>query len=111
MILTSCRVDREPIDRNSRIPVNIQIRPFRTDDYPDIVDVFNAAYPDYPGTVDEMRYYDEHRDPNTQFERFVAEYEGQMVGTSTYWQAPWMFHPRKFFFELAVRPEHQGQGV
>jgi GNAT superfamily N-acetyltransferase len=91
--------------------MSIEIRPFRTDDYPAIVEVGNAAYPDYPGTVEEMRYYDEHREPTHKFARFVAERAGRIVGAASYMHTPWMFHPRKFFFDLSVRPEEQGQGV
>lgn len=91
--------------------MNLQIRPFTSDDYPAVNDIGNAAYPEYPGTADEMRFRDEHRDPKCQFRRWVAERDGCVVGSSEYNQMPDMYHPRKFTVSVTVHPDYQSQGI
>jgi GNAT superfamily N-acetyltransferase len=87
------------------------IRPFTADDCPAINDVLNAVYPEYPGTVEELRYDYEHRDPKCKFRRFVAERDGRVVGLGGYDQFSGMYHPRRFVLEFAVLPEYQGQRI
>ena len=87
------------------------IRPFTPDDYPATSAVANAVYAEYPGTVDELRYNDEHRDPKCKFARWVAEDDGRVVATGEYGQSAGMFHPRKFWIEIAVHPGCQGRGI
>jgi GNAT superfamily N-acetyltransferase len=91
--------------------MNINIRTFTVDDYEAVVAVNNAVYPEYPDTIDEWRYWDEHRDPKCKWARWVAEQDGQVVGFGGYDQNPGMFHPRKFGLGAAVHPEYQGRGV
>lgn len=87
------------------------IRPFTPDDYPAQVAVANAVYDEYPGTVEEARYNDEHRDPKTKHARWVAEREGRVVAVGEYGQSAGMFHPRKFWIDIFVHPEWQGRGI
>jgi GNAT superfamily N-acetyltransferase len=87
------------------------MRSFTSDDYPMVNDINNAAYPEYPGTADEMRFRDEHRDPKCKFQRWVAECDGRVVGSAEYGQMPDMYHPRKFFVSVTVHPDHQRRGI
>jgi ribosomal protein S18 acetylase RimI-like enzyme len=87
------------------------IRPFTPDDYEALVAVNNAAFPEYPGTVEEWRFWDENRDPKCEFARWVVEQDGAVVGFAQYMQPIWMYHPRKFMIEGAIHPEYQGQGL
>jgi GNAT superfamily N-acetyltransferase len=89
------------------------IRPFTysNEDYAAIVAVGNTAYPDHPGTVTEERFFDEHRDPKCKFGRWIAEVAGEVVGVGAFGQHTDMYHPRKFWIQATVRPEHQGQGI
>lgn len=91
--------------------MNPIIRPFTANDYPKTVAVLNAVHPDYPDTVAELCFFDEHRDPKCRFERWVAERDGVVVGIGQWGHATGWFHPRKFWMELSVHPEHQGRGV
>ena len=91
--------------------MTVTIRPFTADDYPSVIDVLNAVHPDYPDTVEELRFYDEHRDPKCRFDRWLAERDGTVVGIGQCGHAAGWFHPRKFWMDLSVHPEHQGRGV
>src|SRR5207249_170059 len=84
---------------------------FATDDYPAVVAVSNAVYVDYPGTIEEKRFHDEHRDPKCRFQRWVAEDNGEVVAHAEYRQAEWSYHPHRFFVSVAVRPDRQGRGI
>ncbi len=87
------------------------IRPFTPDDYPAITAVNNAVYTEYPESEEEMRFRDEHRDPKCKFRRWVAERDGRVVAVGAYGQYAGMYHPRKFWIDLHVHPEHQRQGI
>jgi GNAT superfamily N-acetyltransferase len=91
--------------------MNPLIRPFTRDDYPALIHVRNAALPEYPGTVEEMRYHDQHRDPKCEFRRWVAEQDGRIVAAGMYSQSPWMYHPRKFEVYVTVHPDFQCRGI
>lgn len=49
-------------------------------EYKAIVQVWNAANPDDPGSVDTWRHWDQHREPDRLFTRFVAEHQEDIVG-------------------------------
>jgi GNAT superfamily N-acetyltransferase len=87
------------------------IRPFTPDDYEAVVAIGNAVFPEYPGTVEEARFHDANRDPKCKNFRWVAEVDGQVVGSANLNQSPMMYHPRKFWMDVEVHPEHQRQGV
>lgn len=89
----------------------LQIRPFTADDYPAIVEVSNLAFPESPMSVEEVRHSDEHRDERCKEARWVAEQGGQVVGHGMYGQWSTMYHPRKFFVDLTVRPDRRGEGI
>ena len=92
---------------------NLTLRNFSASDadYAAVVAVDNACFPEYPGTVEELRHDDSSRSPEMKFQRWVAELDGQLVGFSSHSQFEGMFHPRKFSLFLAVAPAHQGQGI
>jgi len=87
------------------------IRPFSPDDYPAVVSIGNAVYVDYPGSVEEQRFQDEHRDPRCALQRWVAECAGCIVAYGEYTQFPGTYHPRRFVINVVVHPEHQGQRI
>jgi GNAT superfamily N-acetyltransferase len=89
----------------------VTIRPFTPEDYPALARVSNAVYTDYPNSVDELRFGDEHRDPKCHFARFMAERAGEVVGLAEVGQSAGMFHPRKFWLGVTVAPEWQGRGI
>ena len=87
------------------------IRAFTPDDYPGISAVWTACFPDHPETAEELRHGDENRAPKYQWGRFVAEENGEIIGEGGYGQGGGMYHPRKFFLAVAVRPDKREQGV
>jgi GNAT superfamily N-acetyltransferase len=91
--------------------MGLRIRPFESKDYEAVVEIGNRLFPEYPDTVDEVRYQDEHRDPKCKFQRFVAELGGRVVGHARYDQSSAMYHPQKFEIGVFVDPEHQGRGI
>lgn len=91
--------------------MGFEIRPHEERDYPSISYVNNAVYREYPQTVEEIRYDDEHRDPKLHFERWVAEVDGDVVAAGTGQHFGFMFHPRKFYVSVMVHPEYEGRGV
>ncbi|MFQ5796179.1 MAG: GNAT family N-acetyltransferase [Candidatus Bipolaricaulia bacterium] len=91
--------------------MDVRIRPFTPEEYETIVEIGNRIFPDYPETVEEVRYGDEHRDPKCRFQRYVAEHEESVVAFGSYDQSPWMYHPQKFKIEVYVDPDHQGRGI
>jgi GNAT superfamily N-acetyltransferase len=91
--------------------LNDFLRPFEAADYPAITALYNSAYPDFPISVDKMRYMDERRDPRCQSQRWVVERAGAVIGVAEYDQRAWAYHPRRFRVDLAVDPACQLQGV
>ena len=88
-----------------------QIRAFTQDDYPALAELENAVYPEYPNSVDELRFDDEHRDPKCRFERHLAVQDGRVAGVGLFGQSAGMYHPRRFFLALSVLPAARGRGI
>lgn len=88
-----------------------KIRDFEPDDYKALVDVDNAEFPEYPGTVEEARFQDRARDPKCRFRRWVAEVDGHAVAYANYEQWSGQYHPRKFSIYSVVHPRFQGKGM
>ena len=91
--------------------MSLEIRPFRPDDYPALVEIFNAIDPENLQTVAEMRHHDEHREADKVFARLVAKQDGRIVGCADYSHFSEGFHPRKFSLGVSVHPDFQRQGV
>lgn len=96
--------------------MSYRIREFRDSDYPAMIAVSNAVFPDYPSTEEEGRHGDAHRDPKCRFERFVAESETEaggteVVGVGIISQSATSYHPRKFALEVLVHPDWQGRSI
>lgn len=88
-----------------------EIRPYRDRDAELVVRVGNAAWPDHPMTVEELRFNDANRDAKCRHARFVAEEGDQVIGVGNYGQFPDMYHPRKFYLEISVHPDRHRQGI
>lgn len=80
-------------------------------DYGIVANLHNAVYSDYPDTPEDLRYYDERREPKYRLGRLIAERNGQPVGLGVYRQSVDAYHPQRFGFEIAVHPDHQSRGV
>jgi GNAT superfamily N-acetyltransferase len=95
-------------------PARVSIREFRPEDYPALVDLMNRIEPEYPTTVEETRYEDEHVD-HTKYvlRRSVAVRPGtdEVLGATEYEHNPWTFDPDRYGVWVGVRPEAQGRGI
>ncbi|PMP84165.1 MAG: GNAT family N-acetyltransferase, partial [Chloroflexus aggregans] len=91
----------------------VRVRPFEHDDsdYAALVAIANAVFPDNHETVDEIRHWDTTRPAHCVQRRWLAEVDGTIVAAAEYFQPAWMYHPRKFFVNVAVLPVWQGQGI
>jgi mycothiol synthase len=87
------------------------IRRFTPDDYVQIVNVYNALFPDQPGTAAEWRENDARRDPQYQHARWVAARHNRIVGFASYGQSVWRYDPHDFTVAIHVLPDCQGQGI
>jgi GNAT superfamily N-acetyltransferase len=88
-----------------------EIRESTPGDWPALVELNNAVYPDYPTTLMEFQHHEQHRDPKVRFQRWVAVRGGEIVGATEYHQPTDMYHPRKFWMELSVRPDLRHHGI
>ncbi|HSM55533.1 MAG TPA: GNAT family N-acetyltransferase [Candidatus Sulfomarinibacteraceae bacterium] len=91
----------------------LNIRPFDyTDaDYEALVAVCNAIEPERPSSVPAYRHWDNNRESQYHFRRYLAELNGQVVATAATGHAAWSHQPHKFFVNVQVLPEHQGKGI
>jgi GNAT superfamily N-acetyltransferase len=87
------------------------LRPFTDNDYAALCAFRCAAEPDYPVTVEELKYHDAHRDPKCLEGRWLCEKKGDVVASAGYSQSPWAYHPKKFWLSITVHPERRRQGI
>jgi GNAT superfamily N-acetyltransferase len=86
------------------------IRHVRPGDYPAVAQVAAAAFPGMPFHANELQEEDTPVPPQL-CERWVAEENGQILGSASYFQSQTRYHPQKFWMDLFVAPSHQGEGV
>ena len=87
------------------------IRMVTADDYEALAELNNAVFPEDKYTADEHRYLDNVTEPPCKSGRLVAFQENELVGSAKFNQFIGMYHPQKFFLELFVHHESQGQGI
>jgi GNAT superfamily N-acetyltransferase len=94
--------------------MSLVIRDFEPKDYPVLCQIMNSIYPDdlvILVTEPVVRFRDEHADPKCKWRRWLAEWDGEVVGYGAYGQHPGMYHPRRFGINVAVQPPRWGQGI
>jgi len=80
-------------------------------DYPALVAVGKASYPDYAETVEELRHWDKTWDHSKYFKlRLVAEDAGRVVGYGQVNHMRWAFVPTKYRLDIVVLPEDRRRG-
>lgn len=89
----------------------IHIRPFTPDDYPEIVDIYNANDPDDLMTVEGLADRDTKRDAKCKHARWVAIVDNGVVGTGLYSQDIHTYEPHRFFVSIQVHPGSQRMGI
>ena len=87
------------------------MRPATPADYPALVAVGKASYPDYGETVEEWRHWDKTWDHSKYFKRrLVAEDAGRIVGYGLVNHMRWAFVPTKYRVDITVLPEDRRRG-
>lgn len=91
----------------------VHVRPFREDDYPRSVEIWNLSYPDLAGTVEEARYEEANWDYRHYTRlRFIAEDDGgTAIGFGRINHVPDEFHPDKYSLDVVVDPAYRRRGV
>jgi len=89
----------------------LSVRPFTADDYSAIANLHRVNVPEVALDAGEWRFDDAHRPAHCRWARWVAEWNGRVVGFAQYDQHPTHYHPRKYMLELFVDPEFLGRGV
>ncbi len=87
------------------------IRDFTEADYEAWAELHNDVYPDYAESAEERRRADRLREPQHQLRRWVCEAGDRLVGTGSYYQETWGYHPRKFNVEVVVAPSARRRGL
>lgn len=94
-----------------KISPKTAIRAATPADYPVLVALNKASYPDYGETEEEWRHWDETWDHEKYFKlRVVAEDAGRVVGFGVVNHMRWAFVPTKYRIDITVHPDHRGRG-
>lgn len=89
----------------------IQIRPFNPTDaeYEAILRLRNTIQPDNPSTVAIWRHWDDQRNPDEIFRRFVVEADSWLLAYGHVGETA--TRDGTFFIEAHIHPNHQGGGL
>ncbi|WP_407571066.1 GNAT family N-acetyltransferase [Deinococcus altitudinis] len=80
-------------------------------DLPALVDLWNAATPDAPTTLEIQEFRERNRSKALAFGRLVAEQHGQVCGVATFAQPEWSGEAGKLWVVLTVAPDSRTQGT
>jgi GNAT superfamily N-acetyltransferase len=87
------------------------VRTATSADYPALIAINKASYPDYGETEEEWRHWDKTWDHSKYFKtRLVAEDAGRVVGFGLVNHMKWAFVPTKYRIDVAVQPDQRGRG-
>jgi len=88
------------------------MRDFDHTDYPRLLEIYNANYPDYARSVEEWRARDESVDRSKYYlQRYAFLESNSIVGFGDVSHVTDMFHPHKFWINILVDPPSQGRGI
>jgi GNAT superfamily N-acetyltransferase len=92
--------------------LSLEMREFDPTDYPRLLEIYNANYPDYARSVVEWRSRDETVDRSKYYwQRYSFLERKAIVGFGDVSHVTDMFHPYKFWITILVDPSSQGRGV
>ncbi|HZY46617.1 MAG TPA: GNAT family N-acetyltransferase [Candidatus Bathyarchaeia archaeon] len=92
----------------------LEISEFKADDYGTLAKVFGLIFPDYDRTPEEWKFEDESLDRSKfYFKRYSCKLQGAQrpAGFAQCQHVPWMYNPKKLWFDIWVDPEQQRKGV
>ncbi|HFC11617.1 MAG TPA: GNAT family N-acetyltransferase [Anaerolineae bacterium] len=80
--------------------------------YAAIERIANTIYPEYPETMADMQRRDRKREAKYHFQRFVGRESGsqRIIAYGEARHDSYSHHPQKFWVEVYLLPEQQGQG-
>jgi len=88
------------------------VREFDPTDYPRLLEIYNANYPDYARSVGEWRIRDESVDRSKYYlQRYAFLESNAIVGFGEISHVADMFHAYKFWINILVDPPSQGRGI
>src|SRR5260370_8928940 len=82
--------------------LSLEIRGFEESDYPRLAEIYDAIFPERSRSVEEWQFYDDSLDKSKYYFRRYAcinSATGVALGFGEMWNPPWMFHPKKFWFD------------
>jgi len=92
--------------------LSLEMREFDPIDYPRLLEIYNANYPDYARSIVEWRSRDEMVDRSKYYlQRYSFLERRAIVGFGEVSHVTDMFHPYKFWINILVDPASQGRGI
>src|SRR5712692_10479459 len=92
--------------------LSLEMREFDPTDYPRLLEIYNANYPDYARSVVEWRSRDESVDRSKYYlQRYSFLESNAIVGFGDVSHVTDMFHPHKFWINIFVDTQSQGRGI
>jgi len=92
--------------------LSLEMREFDPTDYPRLLEIYNANYPDYARSIVEWRSRDETVDRSKYYwQRYSFLERKAIVGFGDVSHVTDMFHPHKFWINIFVDPSSQGRGI
>lgn len=94
--------------------LRVEMAEFQPSQYERLAQVYGRIFPEYDRSPNEWRFGDESLDRSKyHFKRYACfdRDSREFVGFGQIGHATWMFHPRKFWLDIWVDPEHQGRGI
>ncbi len=86
--------------------MKLSIRPANpAEDFPEILEVINAANPNFPMTLERLQHEEASRDLNFYFAGFVAVVDGVICGLASVFEDPFAHRAGKLNLQLRVHPE------
>lgn len=93
--------------------MTIEIKPFvgTEQEYEALSALSFAVWPDEPDTVEEYKHTDNTWNSEKYlFQRVLIWLNGQVVGAGAYFEPPWTYRSGKYYVDVHVHPDYQGQG-
>lgn len=91
--------------------MHIQLVTRDDQNYQQLVEVYNAVWPDQKNTADQWKYADDNRKPEHFLKRYVAFVDGRMVAWGTAGQHAWSYQEGKYGFYGGVHPDYRARGI
>ncbi len=94
--------------------LRLDVLEFEPSQYERLAQLYGSIYPEYDRSVEEWRFWDDSLDQSKYYFKRYSCFDDsteRIVAFAQVGHAPWMFHPKKFWFDIWVDPQDQGRGV